>query len=363
MAESGRPQDTDATGAQGPGFWVFAGFSIVAIVASAFPAVRTVVLFVITLPVRVVGWIVPGGTLHDDAAQVAAVLGWLGWGLLGILWLPVILAVFAVALKLAPASGSLGAAWASALRGARGLPLRAGAAVVGLAPLAAAIVFVALGRLLPWALSFAAVATLVLLSPLLTRPGGRHPIVALTRLSADVVDYLTGLLGAATRWAALALVLVVATAVTQRYVFGITFTKLAEIIIYLHAAMFMLMAAATLKADGHVRVDVFYGSMAPRAKALVNFIGVYVLLAPMCLVVLIYSGGYVDISWSALGGSGERSGETDGLPLVFLLKTVIPAFATILLAQGASLAARSALILVGEDAGGEAGGAPTHPGA
>jgi len=168
------------------------------------------------------------------------------------------------------------------------------------------------------------------------------------------VLFRSHLLGESVRWAALALVIVVATVVTQRYIFGVSFTKLSELVVYLHAAMFMLMAAATLKADGHVRVDVLYGRMSPRGKAIVNFIGVYLLLAPMCLVILSVSASYVDISWRV----GESSTETDGLPLVYLLKTVIPAFAVLMLAQGASLAARAALVIVGVDSGEEP---PEHP--
>jgi len=91
-----------------------------------------------------------------------------------------------------------------------------------------------------------------------------------------------------------------------------------------------------------------------RGKAIVNFIGVYLLLAPMCLVILSVSASYVDISWRV----GESSTETDGLPLVYLLKTVIPAFAVLMLAQGASLAARAALVIVGVDSGEEP---PEHP--
>ena len=59
---------------------------------------------------------------------------------------------------------------------------------------------------------------------------------------------------------------------------------------------------------------------------------------------------YVTRSWAIL----ERSREASGLPLVFLLKTLIPLFALLLGLQGLAQAARAWLTL--------AGGAPSDPG-
>ena len=39
---------------------------------------------------------------------------------------------------------------------------------------------------------------------------------------------------------------------------------------YLHAALFMLGSGFALKHDDHVRVDIFYQRMSPRARAWVN---------------------------------------------------------------------------------------------
>ena len=50
----------------------------------------------------------------------------------------------------------------------------------------------------------------------------------------------------------------------------------------------------------------------------------------------------VERSWAIL----ERSRETSGLPLVFLLKTLIPLFAVLLALQGIAQAARALAILI-----------------
>ncbi|MBZ0149748.1 MAG: TRAP transporter small permease subunit, partial [Pseudorhodoplanes sp.] len=89
--------------------------------------------------------------------------------------------------------------------------------------------------------------------------------------------------------------------------------------------------------NGHVRVDIFYADAPPRRKALVDLFGALLLLIPFALSLFILSLPYVARSWSIL----ERSRETSGLPLVYLLKTLIPVFATLLVLQGISQAIRA----------------------
>lgn len=158
------------------------------------------------------------------------------------------------------------------------------------------------------------------------------------------VEAVNVAIGDAARWFALALVLVTATVVIQRYVFGYSSTKLQESVIYLHALLFLLSAAATLLAGGHVRVDIIYSKLSDGAKAWTDILGAYLALIPMCWLILITSRGYVGGAWRIL----EKSRESDGLPLVFALKTAIPVFAVMLAAQGAAMAARAALKLAGE---------------
>ena len=52
-----------------------------------------------------------------------------------------------------------------------------------------------------------------------------------------------------------------------RYLFALGSIWATETVIYAHATLFMLAAAWTLRAGGHVRVDVFYAEASPRAKA------------------------------------------------------------------------------------------------
>jgi TRAP-type mannitol/chloroaromatic compound transport system permease small subunit len=154
---------------------------------------------------------------------------------------------------------------------------------------------------------------------------------------ADRIDRLTSLIGRAAAWFCLFIVLAQFAVVLLRYGFGTGSAKLTESIIYGHAALFMLAAAWTLRENGHVRVDIFYADAPPRRKALVDLLGALLLLIPFALSLFILSLPYVARSWSIL----ERSRETSGLPLVWLLKALIPAFALLLILQGISQALRA----------------------
>ena len=105
-----------------------------------------------------------------------------------------------------------------------------------------------------------------------------------------------------------------------------------ESALYLHAALFLLGAAYTLKKDGHVRVDIFYRGFSAKRKALVDLLGTLLLLLPVCGFLLWTSWDYVSTAWSIREGSQE----TGGLPYIYLLKTLIPVAVVLLIVQGIS---------------------------
>ena len=159
---------------------------------------------------------------------------------------------------------------------------------------------------------------------------------------AAAVDRVNTAIGRAAAWCAVAIVLIGFAVVLLRYVLGLGSIWLQESILYAHAVLFLLAAAWTLKEGGHVRVDVFYAGASARVKAWVDLLGVLLLLLPFCAAVIWFSWPYVSRSWAIL----ERSRETSGLPLVFLLKTLIPLFALTLALQGLSQAIKSFAVLM-----------------
>jgi len=151
------------------------------------------------------------------------------------------------------------------------------------------------------------------------------------------LDRIAELVGNAAAWMALALVLVTFTVVMLRYLFQLGWIAMQESILYLHASLFLLGAAYTLKKDGHVRVDIFYRGFSAKRKALVDLLGSLLLLLPVCSFLLWASWDYVTIAWSIHEGSQEAG----GLPYVYLLKTLIPVAVLLLILQGISQALSS----------------------
>jgi len=141
--------------------------------------------------------------------------------------------------------------------------------------------------------------------------------------------YLIALCGKSIAWLTVVMVLLTFTIVVLRYGFSLGWIWLQESLTYLHVAVFTVVAAWTLQQDGHVRVDIFYAEMTEKKRALVNLLGTVLFLLPFCIFVLVVAWPYVANSWKLL----ESSREAGGLPLVFVLKSLIMVLPALLLGQ------------------------------
>ncbi len=158
-------------------------------------------------------------------------------------------------------------------------------------------------------------------------------------------------LGRAVSWLSLLMVLATFAIVVLRYAFNLNWIWFQESVTYMHAALFLVGAAYTLKHEGHVRVDIFYRKFTPRSRAWVDLAGTLFLLLPVCLFIFFISWEYVAQSWDLREGSREAGG-LDG---VYLLKSLILVMAGLLVLQGLSLAIGRLLLLLGKQATGEEG--------
>jgi TRAP-type mannitol/chloroaromatic compound transport system permease small subunit len=147
------------------------------------------------------------------------------------------------------------------------------------------------------------------------------------------VDRLVCGLGRMVSWLTVIMVLITATVVVLRYVFGVGWIWLQETVTWMHATVFLLAAAYTLSRDEHVRVDIFYRGMSPRGQALVDSLGVLLLLLPTCLWIVFSAWDYVAASWQVR----ESSLETGGMPGLFLLKSLIIVTPVLLAIEGLAL--------------------------
>ena len=155
------------------------------------------------------------------------------------------------------------------------------------------------------------------------------------------IDRLSEWIGRSIAWLTLLMVGVTCLIVLARYLFNMGSVGLQESVIYMHGTVFMLGIAYALKHDAHVRVDVFYEGLSRRRQALIDLAGNLLLLIPVASFIFWSSLHYVSFSWELM----ESSAQPGGLPGVFLLKSLIPAMAILLLLQGISELLKSSLVL------------------
>jgi TRAP-type mannitol/chloroaromatic compound transport system permease small subunit len=157
------------------------------------------------------------------------------------------------------------------------------------------------------------------------------------------IDALNERVGRAVAWTTLLLVLVTFVDVVMRYFFNTSYVFTQELEWHVFAFVFLMGAGYTLKNDGHVRVEVFYGKLSPNGRAWINLIGVVFFLIPSCIVFIKTSIPFVMESYRILEGSPDPG----GIPFRFVLKSCIPFGYALMLLQGVSLGLNSLLQLAG----------------
>ena len=154
-----------------------------------------------------------------------------------------------------------------------------------------------------------------------------------------LLDRISRLIGRATAWLTLAMVLLTTVIVVMRYVFDAGLIWMQESVTWMHAAVFMVGASYTLLHEEHVRVDIFYRNMSPRRRALVDGLGVLLFLLPLCAFLAWMAWDFAAMSWSI----HESSREPGGLPypMIPLLKSIVVIMPVLVALLGVSLLLRS----------------------
>ncbi|WP_196258042.1 TRAP transporter small permease subunit [Pelagibacterium limicola] len=158
---------------------------------------------------------------------------------------------------------------------------------------------------------------------------------------SDVIEAVLGAIGAVINWIWIVLVLVIVANVIGRYIFSVNFIWVEEVQWHLYAIGFMIGIGYAILHDTHVRVDVIAGSLSPRKRAVIEFLGIALLILPLVYLMITYSIPFVERSFTR----GEGSPAVGGLPSRWMIKSVLLiAFAYIGLAALARLVRVSAFL-------------------
>lgn len=143
------------------------------------------------------------------------------------------------------------------------------------------------------------------------------------------VDGAVERVGSFASWFWVALMLVICLNVFMKNVLHVGSIQLEEIQWHIYAAVFLLGLSYALVRDDHVRVDVIFERLGPRAAARVELVGILCLLLPFIIVLVWYTVPFVINSYR----DGERSMSPGGLSNYWILKAVLLfALALVLLA-------------------------------
>ena len=110
--------------------------------------------------------------------------------------------------------------------------------------------------------------------------------------------------------------------IVARYFLGIGLTGIQELVMYMHALVFLGCAGYVQYKDEHVRVDIFYRESSNLYKTKINFFLSLLFLLPLCFVVGYFSIELITMAWKIK----EVSTEAGGLGFVYIQKTLIALF-------------------------------------
>ena len=112
-----------------------------------------------------------------------------------------------------------------------------------------------------------------------------------------VIDTISEYSGKTFRWTCVALVLVLAYEVMMRHVFDSPTTWVHLTSIMLGGTIVFMGYAYTHLHHGHIRIDVFYGKLSPRWKAITDILGDIFILFPLLGMLIQQSFFWMWRSW------------------------------------------------------------------
>jgi len=165
---------------------------------------------------------------------------------------------------------------------------------------------------------------------------------SLSSVVLHCLDKIAEVTGTTTAWLTLCMVIIACIVVLLRHLFDIGSIALQESVTYMHAIVFMMGTAFTLKREGHVRVDILYRRYQPHTRAWVDALGSLLFTLPLMIFIGLGSMDFVQESWRI----GEKSQDSGGIGGVYLLKTLMPIMAISVSLQAIAELLRNLLVLM-----------------
>ncbi|MCX8084569.1 MAG: TRAP transporter small permease subunit [Calditerrivibrio sp.] len=159
-----------------------------------------------------------------------------------------------------------------------------------------------------------------------------------------IADKISGFFGYIGAWLTTVLVLVIMYDVITRYLLSSSKIWIQEMEWHIFAVIILFGSAYTLRQNGHVRVDVIYGKLSAKKRAIIDLLGVLILLIPFSILIIYTSKEFVLSSWQVREGSPDPG----GLPARYILKALIPFGFILLINQGISMFLKAVLTLQGD---------------
>jgi TRAP-type mannitol/chloroaromatic compound transport system permease small subunit len=156
------------------------------------------------------------------------------------------------------------------------------------------------------------------------------------------IDMVSEWSGRIVAWLVLILTLVICYDVGMRYLFSAPTIWAYEMSYQFGGTFFMLGAAYTLKYRAHVRIDIFYGRLSPRRRALFDVILFLVLFFPLWGGMIYFLVPYIIYAWEI----EERALTGFWQPIVYPFKTGMLVGCFLLFIQGVAEFIRSFVLLV-----------------
>lgn len=156
------------------------------------------------------------------------------------------------------------------------------------------------------------------------------------KLNAALGRYLSGLV-----WT---IAIVCAVVVVLRYVFLMSFTWMQELYVWIHAVVFLTGASFAMLVNAHVRVDILYNKWSLKTRIIVEILGAVLFTLPWLIILGFLTWPFVLDSWKILEGSSQPN----GMPGVYLFRTMLLVFCALMTLQCLAVIARGILALSGD---------------